>query len=89
MAEAPLAIWQALNDRQRAYLREAFTLNQETEASVASRRARGWYDETPASVWRWLRYGYVHGVVARPVSRSPNQPALRWRFTSSASYSPL
>jgi hypothetical protein len=51
-----------LNERQRTYLREAFKLDQEIEAAVKERRARGWFDEPPASVWRWLRYGYVSGV---------------------------
>ncbi|HEV2125880.1 MAG TPA: hypothetical protein VGW38_24245, partial [Chloroflexota bacterium] len=58
----PLALWEELNDRQRAYLREAFALDQETEAAIAQRRARGFYNDEPASVWRWLRYGYVHSV---------------------------
>jgi hypothetical protein len=68
---SPLTIWQALNERQRTYLREAFKLDQETEAAVRERRSRGWYDEPPASVWRWLRYGYVSGV------DDPSGPALR------------
>lgn len=58
----PAAVWKALNERQRVYLREAFALDQETEAGIASRRAHGWFDEPPASVWRWLRYGYVHAL---------------------------
>jgi hypothetical protein len=59
---AAAAVWEDLNERQRAYLREAFKLDQETEASIAERRARGFYDDVPAAVWRWLRYGYVHGI---------------------------
>jgi hypothetical protein len=57
--QKPLTIWQELNERQRTYLREAFTLAQETVASIAGRRAYGFFDEPPPSVWRWLRYGYI------------------------------
>lgn len=47
--------WQALNDRQRAYLLETYTLDQQAE-----RRERGAWGRgaraRPADVWRWIPY---------------------------------
>jgi hypothetical protein len=69
----PEEIWAELNERQRAYLREAYLLDQDTEAGVRLSRARGFYHDPPASEWRWLPYGYVHGL------DDPSGLALRLR----------
>jgi hypothetical protein len=69
----PEAIWGGLNERQRTYLREAYLLDQDTEAGIRLSRARGFYHDPPASEWRWLRYGYVHDV------DDPSGLALRLR----------
>lgn len=52
-----LAIWQALNQRQHTYLQALYDGDQATEAARRQRAARGFYDRTPASVWRWQLYG--------------------------------
>jgi hypothetical protein len=49
--------WATLNDRQRAYLRALYECDQATEAMRRERAARGFYDHTPASEWRWQLYG--------------------------------
>lgn len=51
--------WATLNDRQRAYLRALYVCDQATEAMRRERAARGFYDRTPASEWRWQLYGPV------------------------------
>jgi hypothetical protein len=66
-------LWGGLNERQRAYLREAFALDQDTEAGIRLSRARGFYHDPPASEWRWLRYGYAHAL------DDPSVLALRLR----------
>jgi len=48
-----------LNERQRAYLRALYDCDQATEAMRRERAARGAYDRTPASAWRWQMYGPV------------------------------
>lgn len=50
------SIWQALNDRQKAYLTAIYQTDQEKE--IAEQK-KGWQPgdrKTPASVWRWLLY---------------------------------
>ena len=56
----PAAIWQALNDRQRAYLECAYQVDQEREAAEGRAWARGGR-RRPAADWRWLRYGHEWG----------------------------
>ena len=50
-------VWAELNERQRAYLRALYECDQATEAGRRQRAARGDWDRTPASVWRWQMYG--------------------------------
>ncbi len=52
-------VWAELNDRQRAYLCALYDCDQATEAMRRERAARGAYDRTPASEWRWQMYGPV------------------------------
>jgi hypothetical protein len=49
--------WASLNDRQRAYLRALYDGDHDTEALRRDRGARGDWDRTPASEWRWQLYG--------------------------------
>lgn len=55
----PDAIWLALNERQRAYLKALYDCDQAEEANRRERAARGDWDRTPASEWRWQMYGPV------------------------------
>jgi hypothetical protein len=50
-------MWAELNERQRDYLRAIYDCDQTTEAGRRERAARGFYDRTPASEWRWQMYG--------------------------------
>lgn len=51
--------WATLNERQRAYLRALYDCDQAKESELRQRAARGFYDRTPASEWRWQMYGPV------------------------------
>jgi len=51
--------WAELNYRQRVYLRELYDCDQSTEDMRRERAARGAYDRTSASEWRWQMYGPV------------------------------
>src|SRR5919202_1032824 len=55
-SDTALAAWQALTDRQRAYLTCAYQVDQEREAAEGRAWARGGR-RRPAAEWRWLRYG--------------------------------
>jgi hypothetical protein len=50
-------VWAELNERQRTYLRTLYECDQATEEGRRMRAARGFYDFTPASEWRWQMYG--------------------------------
>jgi len=52
-------VWAELNERQRAYLRALYDCDQATETERRERAARGHWDRTPASEWRWQMYGPV------------------------------
>jgi hypothetical protein len=52
-------MWAELNERQRVYLRTLYECDQATEAGRCERAARGHWDRTPASEWRWQTYGPV------------------------------
>ncbi len=51
------ALWEDLNERQRTYLQALYECDQASEAERRDRAARGYYDRTPASEWRWQMYG--------------------------------
>lgn len=54
MATKAQAAWDALNERQRAYMTVLYDHDQAVETKRAEDAAAGYYDDTPASVWRWL-----------------------------------
>ncbi|WP_331759574.1 hypothetical protein [Streptomyces anulatus] len=54
MASKAQAAWDALNERQQAYMTVLYDHDQAVEAGRAQDAAAGYYDDTPASVWRWL-----------------------------------
>jgi hypothetical protein len=47
-------IWAALNERQQAVLRAIYEADQANEEGRKADRAQGHWDDTPATVWRWL-----------------------------------
>ena len=49
--------WQELNDRQRAYLRALYDVDQAEEAARRQPAADGFWSRTSASEWRWQMYG--------------------------------
>ncbi|MFF4409753.1 hypothetical protein [Streptomyces sp. NPDC001404] len=48
------AAWEALNVRQQAYMTVLYDHDQAVEAERKQDAAAGYYDDTPASVWRWV-----------------------------------
>ncbi|PZT71462.1 hypothetical protein [Streptomyces sp. AC1-42T] len=54
MASRAQAAWDALNERQRAYMTVLYDHDQAAETARAQDAAAGYYDDTPASVWRWI-----------------------------------
>ncbi|MGW3308206.1 hypothetical protein ACWDG9_16650 [Streptomyces sp. NPDC001073] len=54
MASKAQATWDALNERQRVYMTVLYDVDQAIEADRAQDAAAGYYDDTPASVWRWI-----------------------------------
>ncbi len=49
------ALWQALNERQRAYLEVAYAVDRENEGYQRSAWSRGGR-AAPAETWRWLPF---------------------------------
>jgi len=56
---AMTVMWADLNERQQAYLQALFACDQAEEQARRRSAARGYWDQTPASVWRWQMYGPV------------------------------
>ncbi|MFC8570795.1 hypothetical protein ACFUIW_34065 [Streptomyces sp. NPDC057245] len=54
MASKAQAAWDALNQRQQTYLTVLYDADQAIEAERARDAANGYYDDTPADVWRWI-----------------------------------
>ncbi|MCZ0983914.1 hypothetical protein O1L60_44935 [Streptomyces diastatochromogenes] len=54
MASKAQAAWDALNTRQRTYMTVLYDHDQAVETARAQDAAAGYYDNTPASVWRWI-----------------------------------
>lgn len=48
--------WGDLNKRQQEYLKAVYDIDQAQEASIKSAGARGQWNRTPASEWRWMPY---------------------------------
>jgi hypothetical protein len=51
-----MATWGDLNKRQQTYLQAVYEVDQMQEASSKSGGASGRWNNTPASVWRWMPY---------------------------------
>jgi DNA-binding PadR family transcriptional regulator len=54
VASKAQAAWEALNPRQQTYLTVLYDADQAIEAERAEDAANGYYDDTPADVWRWI-----------------------------------
>ena len=81
--------WADLNERQRKYLRAVYDMDQAKEAVIRDEAARGRWNSTPASQWRWIPYnagaqpsyavskrpGIAMAELARP---SPHWSAGAW-----------
>lgn len=50
------ATWQSLNKRQQDYLKAVYEIDQAQESNIKAAAARGFWNKTPASVWRWMPY---------------------------------
>ena len=48
--------WADLNKRQQVYLQAVYEVDQAQEAAIKGAGARGRWNSTPASEWRWLPY---------------------------------
>ncbi|MFJ9378957.1 hypothetical protein [Streptomyces sp. NPDC101455] len=51
-----LALWESLNERQQAFVRVIYDLDQGNEANRAASAAQGNYDKRPASEWRQIDF---------------------------------
>jgi len=56
MPNKPIEIWKSLNARQQQYLKAIYDTDQSQEESRRESAASGRWDNTPASVWRWMLY---------------------------------
>lgn len=65
-----LTAWEDLNDRQQSMLRIIFDLDQAAEAARNLDRARGSYDNTPASEWRAIDFSYFSTDPSKPNPRT-------------------
>jgi hypothetical protein len=48
--------WADLNKRQQVYLQAVYEVDQATEVAIKGAGARGRWNSTPASEWRWMPY---------------------------------
>jgi hypothetical protein len=48
--------WADLNKRQQTYLQSVYEVDQAQEAAIKGAGARGQWNSTPASEWRWMLY---------------------------------
>ncbi|MEU8478120.1 hypothetical protein [Streptomyces hygroscopicus] len=69
MATKAQAAWDALNERQQTYMTVLYDHDQAVEAARAQDAAAGHYDDTPASVWRWIDV-VTPGTKLTPVQRA-------------------
>lgn len=51
-----MVTWADLNKRQQTYLKSVYEVDQLQEANIKSAGASGRWNNTPASVWRWMPY---------------------------------
>jgi hypothetical protein len=62
--------WAALNKRQQIYLRSVFEVDQAQEADIKSMGARGRWNSTPASEWRWMPYNAAGAALLRRIQEA-------------------
>jgi hypothetical protein len=56
VTRTPRQAWEALNDRQRVYLRVLYRADQDAEKEHRSGGARGDFDQRPAAEWRRISF---------------------------------
>jgi hypothetical protein len=59
--------WGDLNERQQEYLKSVFEVDQALEANVKLAGARGRWNSTPASEWRWMPYNASSTALLRRI----------------------
>lgn len=62
------AVWDGLNDRQRAYLEVIYQDDQAQESWISKQAAQG-HRTPPADVWRWRPYNAVDAPIHRQLAR--------------------
>ena len=67
--------WADLNERQRTYLQAVYEVDQANEQARRIDRARGYWDNTPASEWRWIDYNGAYSPLLRRISEAGYQDA--------------
>jgi hypothetical protein len=65
--------WADLNKRQQVYLQAIYEIDQAREANVRSAGARGRWNSTPASVWRWIPYNTSGSALLRRIQEAGYQ----------------
>jgi hypothetical protein len=61
-------LWENLNKRQQTYLQSVYELDQAQEANIKRDGARGRWNNTPASVWRWMPYNASGAALLRMIT---------------------
>src|SRR5436305_12150072 len=59
--------WADLNKRQQTYLIAVYEVDQAQEAAIKDAAARGQWNSTPASVWRWMPYNASGAALLRKI----------------------
>lgn len=59
--------WADLNKRQQTYLQAVFEVDQTQEESIKRDGARGRWNSTPASEWRWMPYNASGAALLRKI----------------------
>ncbi len=65
--------WSELNTRQQAYLKAVYDIDQALEANVRLAGAHGYWNSTPASVWRWMPYNTSGSGLLRRIQEAGYQ----------------
>ena len=55
--------WADLNERQQVYLTAVYEVDQAQEAAIKGAGARGRWNSTPASEWRWMPYNAAGAIL--------------------------
>lgn len=62
--------WDTLNKRQQTYMQAVYIVDQEQEAAIKGEGARGRWNNTPASEWRWLPYNAAGAALLRRIQEA-------------------